>query len=123
MTETAEGVMVTLWNNVEVELPSQLHHECDIRDTDDFRISVVTKDHGDYRLAFNKKDPIQVSAAKILFDRMIGEGMECFKISYKKAKKGEEDQPREESKRTKIKEFDPEADDLLFLPLTPSVGG
>ena len=112
-----------LWNNCDVELPDGLNLEGDRKPADNVNVSIVTKDDGDYRISYNNEDSIQTSAAQIMFDRMLAEGMECYKIEYKKPKKGEEDAPPEEAKRTKLKKFDPKATDLIFIPLKAAVGG
>lgn len=60
---------------------------------------------GDTKIMWDKSKRVEVDNAKATFERLVKEGYSVFRVAGKEGDKGEQ-----------IREFDPDAERLIFVP-------
>lgn len=73
---------------------------------------ILSKDHGDKRVVWDATSIPQISEARRLFDKLKQEGMVAYRVGVDGQASSEE-----------MKEFDPYAEEVLFLQMRHVVGG
>lgn len=73
---------------------------------------IMTPEDGDRRIVWDRRNEIQLADAKKLFDELVEQGL----VPYKVDSKGKA--------TTKVMDqFDPEAEEVIFLPISLVTGG
>ena len=75
-------------------------------------MSVPTEKDGDKRVIWEKNDLEQIAEAQLAFNRLLEEGMEAHRVGTDGKKTSE-----------KITEFDPHAEQIIFVQLQMVAGG
>jgi hypothetical protein len=110
MSAIASERSIICFTNNEVEIPEPLG--LTLRARDNVLWDVLTKKDGHKPISWNKADPIQIDAARLLFRQMQGEGMEAFQVDSEGHAKGK-----------KMTEFSEDAEHVIFKAKEPLKGG
>ena len=96
-----------------VEIPKKLKVTTDVTPPANhgmFRI--LTKEDGDKRVVWNKDSFDEIREAKAMFDKLVAEGLCPYKVGT-----------NGQATSAVMTEFDPYAEEILFLPIRQVVGG
>ena len=119
---TAVADKVKCFGNMYVEIPKEIRHDIlsDVEldemygamasDMRTFRI--MTPDDGDKRVIWNCRVIQEIRAAKDMFLNLIKQGMMPFKVGRDGKRSSE-----------RMEEFDPVAEEVIFIPMPAVVGG
>ena len=110
-TVTVDRTVDTFTRN-RVEIPDSLQIiEEAVRPANKSMFRIITREDGDKRVTWNSGSIQQRGDAAQFFRKLIDQGMKAFKV-------GVSGKPTEE-----MKEFDPDAEEVLFMPMPAIVGG
>lgn len=100
-------------NNV-VQIPEELDVLSGVEQPEVGKVCwrIMTKEDGDKRVVWDAHSIPQIAEAKKLFDNLVAEGMQPYRVGTNGERTAEV-----------MKEFDPSAEEVIFLPMKQIVGG
>ena len=98
----------------DVEVPDEIQilQDGEIAQKGHFRMSIIDDEKGDERLTWDSTDFSQLKAAKKLFVDLVKKGLKPFRVGIKGKASSEV-----------MAEFDPHAEEVIFLPFARVAGG
>lgn len=114
-----ESVFIEVFGKNQVEIPEILQRGEDevwsktwLEDDQDRRLYRILGKHGDERVVWNCRVLAEIGAAKKMFTDLLSKGMLPYKVGT-------------DGKRTSevMDEFDPSAEEVIFLPVKAIAGG
>ena len=95
-----------------VKVPDSLRIQDEVDSKHDHIFRILTKEDGDKRVIWDSRDLGQIRDAKKMFLDLIKQGQIPYKVGVDGNASSEE-----------MKEFDPRAEEVIFLPIAAVVGG